>query len=185
MRRISRGSPLLLSIDETTFYLTLGALLNLQVLLIVPAVLLAWLMPTGCWAPSRADSWLAWLLFLPIGAGETWAAVLQWTVPMQMAASIGWIPSQFQQQLAFAELAIGVTGLLAVGAGQGFRSAAALMSAIFLFGSGVVRVAYATAGSRVSGADMVGLVAVNLGLPVVLTGLLWATTFAKRKDAPG
>jgi len=56
---------------------------------------------------------LSWLLFFLAGIVGLWAAMGHLLEPQKTAKSIGWTSSPFQREMGFANLAIGVAGIMA------------------------------------------------------------------------
>lgn len=75
-------------------------------------------------------------LVISVGFGSIWAFIGHFFLSAQVAASIGWAPgSPFQSEVAFANLSIGVLGLLCYWIRDNFWTATVIASSIFLLGN--------------------------------------------------
>ena len=84
---------------------------------------------------EQIDIALSYILFFGIGFQGIYAFWGHAFIPAVVAESIGWPPApKFQFELAFANLAIGVLGILSVWNRDGFRLATIISVSIFLFG---------------------------------------------------
>lgn len=78
---------------------------------------------------------LVWLLAVAIGASGLFAAMGHLFMPDEVARSIGWPPgSPFQRENAFADLGVGVLGILCIWKRDNFWDATAIMASILLIG---------------------------------------------------
>ena len=73
-------------------------------------------------------------LVISVGIGGIWAFIGHAFLPAQVAANIGWPVSPFQLEVAFANLAIGVLGILCYWIRDNFWTATVISSSIFLLG---------------------------------------------------
>jgi hypothetical protein len=152
---------------------------NLPAFLLALALILGAL-PSG--RGSAAERLLRWVLLLPIGVTGLWAGFFHLATPDVAAAMIGWQPSPFQFEVAMADLAIGITAILAVWRGLDFKLAAIVAAGVFLLGDAVGHVRQMIdAGNFAPG---------NAGVPFVLdivgpllAALLWAVVW--RQNAAG
>jgi hypothetical protein len=106
----------------------------------LPAVLLAVALVLGLLGRSRGDGparLLGWILLLPIGVTGLWAGIAHVAFPQVAAAHIGWQTSPFQFEVGMADLAVGVTAVVASWRGWEFRAAAICAASIFLLGDAV------------------------------------------------
>lgn len=79
-----------------------------------------------------------WVCLVPLGLMGIWGFLGHVFFPAETAASIGWPESPFQYEIGMANLAIGVTGIVAAVFGRpAFRWALALVALVFLGGDGV------------------------------------------------
>ena len=81
---------------------------------------------------------LTWVLAIEIGLGGIWAFIGHTLFADQVAQSIGWpAGNPFQQEVALANLAFGVLGLLSIKMDGSFRLATILSYSIFMVGAGI------------------------------------------------
>jgi hypothetical protein len=86
----------------------------------------------------RIDILLNWIFLIIIGFGGIWAFIGHIFFADQVAHSIGWpAGNPFQQEVAFANLAIGVLGLLSFRIRGSFRIATIITYTIFMMGAGI------------------------------------------------
>jgi hypothetical protein len=84
-----------------------------------------------------AERFLSWVLLLPIGVTGLWAGISHVFFPAVSAAYIGWQASPFQFEVGMADLAIGVTAVIAFWRDLNFKAAAISAAAIFLLGDAI------------------------------------------------
>jgi hypothetical protein len=78
-------------------------------------------------------------LVISVGIGSIWAFIGHAFMSAQVAESIGWATgSPFQLEVAFANLAIGILGILCYFFRDNFWTATVIVSAIFLLGAAYV-----------------------------------------------
>ncbi|MGC2787258.1 MAG: DUF6790 family protein [Roseiarcus sp.] len=107
---------------------------NLPVFLFVAALALAAAWRTGASGPDRL---LGWILLLPIGVTDLWAAVVHLFFPQIAAADIGWEPSPFQFEVGMADLAMGAAACVSFWRSLEFKAAVVMINAIFLLGDAI------------------------------------------------
>ncbi len=78
-----------------------------------------------------------WLVLFSLGFTSLYTFVMHAFYPHMAAAVIGWAASPFQFEVAMADLAIGVLGVLSFRASYGFRLATVIASVCFLWGDAV------------------------------------------------
>lgn len=89
-------------------------------------------------ASQRIEILLSWIFLVIIGFGSIWAFIGHTFFADQVANSIGWpAGNPFQQEVALANLAIGVLGLISFRVTGSFRIATIIAYSIFIFGAGV------------------------------------------------
>ncbi|MFE9577071.1 DUF6790 family protein [Nocardia sp. NPDC006044] len=89
-------------------------------------------------SPSRAaalETWQRWWAVVALGLGSLWMTISFLTVPEVMATAIGFDPSQFQFEIAFANLGLAVMGFRAVSASARERITIGLGAGMFLWGA--------------------------------------------------
>jgi hypothetical protein len=82
-----------------------------------------------------ADALLRWMLFFSVGLGTIWGFIGHTFFCERVAQSIGWQTSPFQFEVAVANLAFGVLGVLAPWRSRGFQAAAVIGVSIFGLGA--------------------------------------------------
>ncbi len=97
-----------------------------------------------------------------------------------VAEFIGWAPgSPFQLEVAFANLALGVLGIVAVGRRDGFREATVMAVTIFALGASVVHVMDIVATGNLAPGNSLQIV-LNLLRPALL---IWALRASRQAEA--
>ena len=81
------------------------------------------------------EAFFSYFLLFSIGIGHLYNFVAHVFFAEKVAAFIGWANSPFQYEVGFASLGFGVVGLIAFRAGLGFRAAAVIAPALFLWGA--------------------------------------------------
>jgi 4-amino-4-deoxy-L-arabinose transferase-like glycosyltransferase len=98
-----------------------------------------------------------------------------------VAESIGWpVGSPFQLEVGFANLTIGVLGIVAVGRRDGFREATVIAVAVFGVGATIVHVIDIVATGNLAPGNTIQN-ASNLIRPALLIGILSASRRAERR----
>ena len=101
-----------------------------------------------------------------------------------VAESIGWeAGSPFQLEVAFANLALGMLGIVATGRRDGFREATVLAATIFAFGATLVHILDIVATGNLAPGNTLQNVA-NLVRPALLIGFLAASRRAEALPHP-
>ena len=103
----------------------------------VPAIMFiaALIVPTLRREGPPATRYLTWLLLLSVGVTLIWAGFFHVFFPEIASASIGWQVSPFEFEIGVADIAIGITAVIAFW--QGFAFRAAVVCYIVLFNIGV------------------------------------------------
>ncbi len=97
-----------------------------------------------------------------------------------VAEFIGWAPgSPFQLEVAFANLALGVLGIVAVGRRDGFREATVMAVTIFALGASIVHVMDIIATGNLAPGNSLQIV-LNLLRPALL---IWALRASRQAEA--
>ena len=78
-----------------------------------------------------------WTALLALGVTGLYAFFMHTFFPSLTAENIGWLPSPFQLEVAMANLAFGVMGILSFNASYGFRCATVMGSTCWLWGDAV------------------------------------------------
>ncbi len=80
------------------------------------------------------------LLFYGVGFGFLWAGIFHAFFQQTAASSIGWQPSPFEWELAWAEFGVALIALLSLGRGYEMRLAATLVFFVFSAGAAIQHV---------------------------------------------
>jgi len=91
---------------------------------------------TGDWEKDLFDS----AVFNMVGVAGIGAGISHLFFSKPIAASIGWQSNQFQKEIGFTNLALGITGVLAPSYDVDFALAAIIASSIFRAGAGLVHI---------------------------------------------
>lgn len=122
---------------------------------------------------------LAWLLGVQIGLGALWAFLGHYFKSDEVADYIGWRPgSPFQKEVAFANLALGVCGVLAFllrnsPSRDGFWLATLLFATCFLVGAFTVHFADLRGSGNQKPGNAGPVFFAGICMPVVLWVLYW------------
>lgn len=84
-----------------------------------------------------AESLFRWVALFALGFTGIYTFIMHAFFPVLTAANIGWPTSPFQFEVAMADLAIGVLGILSFRATYGFRKATVIASIFWLWGDAV------------------------------------------------
>jgi disulfide bond formation protein DsbB len=128
---------------------------------------------------------IIWSLVIGFGVGGVFSFFGHTFMADEIAASIGWpAGNPFQQEVAFANLAIGVLGLLAFRFRDSFWLAAIIAGSVFFIGAGLghLHQIYAYGNLAPNNAGMV--LVFDIALPVALM-LMYAALAVLRRKSPG
>ncbi len=90
---------------------------------------------------SVAASLLKWILAIKVGLGALWAFLGHYFKSDEVARFIGWPEGNpFQKEIAFTNLALGLSGVLCLFFGREFWLAVIIFTSIFLLGAFSVHV---------------------------------------------
>lgn len=78
-----------------------------------------------------------WIALLPLGLTGIYAFILHAFFPQISAENIGWATSPFQYEVAMANLAVGVIGILSFKASFSFRLATVIAATCWLWGDAI------------------------------------------------
>jgi hypothetical protein len=126
---------------------------------------------TGDWQLELLENGVVYLVgWAGIGAGISHVVFGRKT-----AASIGWAPSPFETEVGFADLAMGVAGVMAAGQPTSYLLAVIIVNAIFRAGCGIGHVRQMTK-DRNFAVNNTGVILIDFGVPtfLVLGYLAWA-----------
>ncbi len=133
-----------------------------------------------------AEILLDWAFLIIIGIGGIWAFIGHTLFANLVAESIGWpAGNPFQQEVALANLAIGVLGILALKIPGTFRIAPLIAYAIFMMGAGIGHIWQIISAHNFSVNNAGPILWIDLCMPVVLIGLYLLTEWLhKHKTHP-
>jgi hypothetical protein len=122
-------------------------------------------------------------LVISVGIGSIWAFIGHAFMPVQVAQSIGWATgSPFQTEVAFANLAIGILGILCYFFRDNFWVATVIVSSIFLLGAAYVHVINIINYSNHSAGNAGAIFFMDIIGPVILVVLLILYKLYERKQ---
>lgn len=122
-------------------------------------------------------------LVISVGFGSIWAFIGHAFLSAQVAASIGWAAgSPFQLEVAFANLAIGVLGILCYFFRDNFWTATVIVSSVFLFGAAYVHLINILNFSNYSVGNAGSIFFMDIIGPVILMVLLILYKLFERKQ---
>ncbi len=131
-----------------------------------------------------AEIFLSWAFVVIIGLGGIWAFIGHTVFAERVAESIGW-PSgnPFQQEVAFANLAIAILGILSVRIEGTFRIAALIAYAIFMVGAGIGHIwqIYTIHDMAINNAGPI--LWLDFCMPLILIGLYLFSVLLKKREA--
>lgn len=105
------------------------------------AALIAAVLHIVVWGGDVTASLLLWLLVIKVGLGGVWGFMGHYFNADKVASYIGWPEGNpFQQEVAFANLALGVSGLLCFFFRGQFWLATIVFASVFLLGAFSVHV---------------------------------------------
>jgi hypothetical protein len=160
-------------------------LTNLPVLLFAAAFVVAGLLKQPTHFPTRL---LNWLLLLSVGGEEVWAGLFHVFFPEVAAASIGWQVSPFQFEIGVADLAIGVTAVIAFWRSIDFKAAVIVYVVLFYIGVAIGHVHQAISTGDMSANNFGPLLLITVLKVFLLPGLYVLVrrsfTLARQGNAP-
>lgn len=120
----------------------------------------------------RLEIVLMWLFGVSVGANGLGGFFGHWFLADTVAESIGWATgSPFQLEVAFANLALGLLGIIAIGRRGDFRVATVIAAATFGFGASIVHFKdILETGNLAPGNTIINVS--NIGRPLLLIGLM-------------
>ena len=129
---------------------------------------------------------IVYLLAISVGANGLGGAFGHLFLSDLIAEGVGWpTGSPFQLEMGFANLLVGVLGIMAISRRDGFRTAAILATTILGVGATIVHLMDIAATGNLSPGNTIQNLG-NLLDPVLLIGLTWlASRNADERPAPG
>ena len=121
-------------------------------------------------------------LVISVGVGSIWAFVGHAFLSAKVAASIGWTQgSPFQLEVAFANLAIGVLGILCYWIRDNFWTATVISSSIFLLGAAYGHIINMIQYANYAPGNAGSVLYMDIIGPVILIALLITHKLLNRK----
>ena len=131
-----------------------------------------------------AEILLNWAFLVIIGIGGIWAFIGHTLFADQVAESIGWpAGNPFQQEVALANLLIGVLGILALRIPGTFRIAPLIAYAIFMVGAGIVHIWQIISVHNLSVNNAGMILWIDICMPIVLIILFLLTGWLQKHKA--
>ncbi len=131
----------------------------------------------------RIEIFIIYVLAISVGANGLGGAFGHLFLSDMIAEGVGWpAGSPFQLEMGFANLLIGVLGLMAIGRRDGFRTAAIIATTIIGFGATAVHLWDIAAAGNLAPGNTIQNVS-NLLDPVLLIGLTWLAGRISDPDA--
>ncbi len=122
-------------------------------------------------------------LVITVGFSSLWAFIGHTFFASQIASYIGWAPgSPFQQEVAFANLAFGVLGILCYWVRGNFWTATIIGVSIFLLGDAVCHISNMFSTSNSAPGNAGAVLVLDILVPLLLLGLLVAYKFLQDRD---
>jgi len=116
------------------------------------------------------------LLFYGIGLGFLWAGIFHAFFQQVAASSIGWQPSPFEWELAWAEFGVAIIALMSLGRGYDMRLAATIVFFIFSAGATIQHINQMLCCHNYSPGNAGTILWINdIALPLVLLYLAFAS----------
>jgi hypothetical protein len=130
----------------------------------------------------RIELVLIYVLAISVGANGLSGAFGHLFLSDMVAQGVGWAAgSPFQLEMGFANLAVGLLGLMAVGRRDGFRTATIIVTTIIGVGATSVHIMDIVAHGNLSPGNTIQNIG-NLLDPILLIGLTWWASRLKDTD---
>ncbi|MFI0258167.1 DUF6790 family protein [Streptomyces sp. NPDC017056] len=118
-----------------------------------------------------AEIWQRWWSVGALGIGSLWITLAFLAFPEGMAQTIGFTPSPFQFEIAFANLALAVLGFRGASASPRERLTSGLAAAVFLWGAAIGHVYQWFANGDHAAGNTGGILANDILIPAVMIAL--------------
>jgi hypothetical protein len=130
-----------------------------------------------------AEIFLTWSFVVIIGIGGIWGFIGHTLFADQVAESIGWpAGNPFQQEVALANLSMGILGLLSAKITGSFRIATLISYGIFMVGAGIGHVWQIIEAHNMAINNAGPILWIDLIMPGILIGLYVLTLYLKQKE---
>lgn len=133
---------------------------------------------------SSATDYLAWLLLLSVGVDMLWAGLFHVFFPSIASAQIGWQMSPFEFEIGVADIAMGITAMVAFWRSWDFKAAVVIYVVLFYIGVTVGHIREAVTSADYAPDNFGPLLALTVVKIPLLTTLLWSSRPRSRQLAP-
>jgi hypothetical protein len=132
---------------------------------------------------SVAEALLLFMLVIPVGIGSIFAALYQLFDSQFIADSIGWKNSPFLREVAFANLGVGIAGVLCWWLRGQFWAAVTLIVSVFSLGAAYGHIAEIVNHNNHHTDNSGPILYTDIIIPVLLLGLLAARYAGRNRHA--
>ena len=156
---------------------------NVPVVLFVVAIIVAWVKVrrTGARGAEAANIFWAELVFYEVGIGYAWFGIFHAYGGPMTSKFIGWDPSPFEFELGWAEIGIGLIGILSLWRGYEMRLAATLLFVIFSLAAAAQHIHFILCCANYSpGNAGLTLWFSDIAVPLILLAVAYAARTARR-----
>lgn len=155
---------------------------NVPAIMFVSALVVAFLTRGFSSVPER---YLAWLLLLSVGVDGIWVGIFHIFFPSIASAQIGWSPSPFEFEIGIADLALGITAVIAFWCSLSFQSAVAVYAILFYVGVAIGHLYDAAVHSNFSPNNFGLLLIITVARAILLSWLIHAAWRHHRGGSAG
>ena len=132
-------------------------------------------------AARAAEIFLLWLLVIEVGVGGIFGFISHTVFADLAANSIGWPNNPFQTEVAIANLAIGILGILCYWMRSQFWTATVIATFVWLVGDGFFHIQQIIVAHNYSPNNAgAGILFSDIGVPLILVALLAYQRYAGR-----
>lgn len=117
---------------------------------------------------KEAEIVYRWMAIFPLGFNALYAAFFHAFLPIMTAHNIGFVPSQFQYEVAIANLTMGILGIFSFNASDGFRLATVIAAACWLWGDAAVYIYQFTQRPNYTWMQIGSWFAIDIFVPIIL-----------------
>ena len=148
----------------------------LVMLIAAPAVAAIALLRRGSFSRQTiGETTFRWLALLAVGVSGLYTAMMHIVFPEQSAATIGWAPSPFQYEVGMADLTVGVLGLCAFRACDGFRLATTIAAVCWYGGDAIGHIRQMIVADNFAPGNAGSWFWTDVALPILLIAALAAS----------
>ncbi len=148
-------------------------ILILTILVAFLVILISKIMTKPLNGDRIVEIFLLSFLVISVGFGGIWAFIGHSFLSAQVAANIGWAPGNpFQSEVAFANLSIGILGVLCYWIRDNFWTATVISSSIFLLGAAYVHIINMIQFSNYAPGNAGSVLYMDILNPIILIVLL-------------